>query len=302
MLAKLATLLQSKVALAVIGAALIGGGGTAAAVVVNHNSQPSHVTANGAGNQAGDTAEATKNADNEGHHVSIEGVLKSYNANGNTITVTVTHEAEDDQADAKATGTPGAGEHESGTPSASTHESSTPGAGEHESSTPEATKSATPVDMTITVNGDTRVNGEKATKLSDLASGAGHKVEVQATKQSNGSLLATKVTLQGADTSGDDHSGTTSGGSGESTSGSGDHSGQGTQREVDGAVSSVGSGSFVVTADGHNVTVDVNSKTIFAGTIHSLSDLKQGVKVRIQGTVQADGSVLAISVSAEASN
>lgn len=52
---------------------------------------------------------------------------------------------------------------------------------------------------TITVNAQTRVNGEHASSLTDLTAAVGHKVQVQATKQSDGTLLAWKVTVQGAD-------------------------------------------------------------------------------------------------------
>ncbi len=51
---------------------------------------------------------------------------------------------------------------------------------------------------TIVVNGDTRVNGDRVSKLSDLSKNIGHKVEVQADKQSNGTLVAWKVTVEGA--------------------------------------------------------------------------------------------------------
>jgi hypothetical protein len=52
---------------------------------------------------------------------------------------------------------------------------------------------------TITVNAQIRINGEHATSLTDLTAAVGHKVQVQATKQSDGTLLAWKVTVQGAD-------------------------------------------------------------------------------------------------------
>jgi hypothetical protein len=54
---------------------------------------------------------------------------------------------------------------------------------------------------TICVNSKTAVDGAHASKLSDLKAAVGHKVQVQATKQSSGScsLVAWKVTVAGAD-------------------------------------------------------------------------------------------------------
>ncbi len=53
----------------------------------------------------------------------------------------------------------------------------------------------------VVVNGNTRINGDSASKLSDLSKDLDHKVEVQAEKQSNGTLVAWKVTIEGADAS-----------------------------------------------------------------------------------------------------
>lgn len=49
----------------------------------------------------------------------------------------------------------------------------------------------------VTINADTRVNGWHAHTLADLAAAKGHRVQVQATKQKDGSLLAWKITVQG---------------------------------------------------------------------------------------------------------
>jgi hypothetical protein len=142
---------------------------------------------------------------------------------------------------------------------------------------------------TICVDSKTEVNGEHATKLSDLTAAVGHKVQVQATKQSSGScaLLAWKVTVEGADNSGGN------GGSG----GSGQGSGHG-QKTMDGAVTSVGSGSFVITlSDGTTETITVSTDTRFAGRTHSLADLKAGDKVEVVGTDQGGGVLAATSVT-----
>ena len=51
--------------------------------------------------------------------------------------------------------------------------------------------------VTIAVDANTRVNGEHASTLADLAKATGHKVEVQARKRSGNTPQATKVTVQG---------------------------------------------------------------------------------------------------------
>lgn len=130
---------------------------------------------------------------------------------------------------------------------------------------------------TIGVNSDTRVNGDQATKLSDLTANIGHKVQVQATKQSNGSLVAWKITVTGAT---DDHS-----------------QGSGNSREVVGTISSVNANGFVVkTAQGDSVVVDINTKTAFAGMATALAKVKTGMRVEVHGTMQSNGSILADSV------
>lgn len=58
---------------------------------------------------------------------------------------------------------------------------------------------------TISVNGSTRVNGEHAKALTDLTKAIGHKVQVRADKQGDGSFLAAKVTVQGAEPDEHDH-------------------------------------------------------------------------------------------------
>jgi hypothetical protein len=139
---------------------------------------------------------------------------------------------------------------------------------------------------TICVDSKTEVNGEHAAKLSDLTAAVGHKVQVQATRPSSGScsLLAWKVTVEGADSG-------SSGGSG---------SGQGSghaQKTIDGAITSVGSGSFAIKlSDGTTETVTVSTDTRFAGRAHSLADLKAGDKVVVVGTDQGGGVFAATSV------
>lgn len=139
----------------------------------------------------------------------------------------------------------------------------------------------------IDVNKDTMVNGEHANKLSDLK--AGQHVQVQATKQSDKSLLAWKITVQG----------TPQGGSG--GNGSGNGGGSQNAQAVHGTVVSVNASgsSFVLKLDdGSTVTVTVNASTAFDGMAHKLADLSKGMTVAVHGTRQSDGSILADRVSA----
>lgn len=222
MLSKLTLLLKSKVALAAIGALVVGGGGTAVAAAVAQ----SHTSANPSAHATATHGDQGDNG-NHGHTVAVEGTLKAYDAGAKTISVV-----------------------------------------------PEDGKDA----QTIAVNGDTRVNGEHATSLADLANAIGHKVEVQATKQSDGSLLAWKITVGGMANGGDGQSG--------------DHS----QKDIHGTVQSVdvNGNSFVVKlGDGSTVTVHVSGSTEFEGRAHKLGDLTTGEMVAVQGTAQSDGSIAA---------
>jgi len=232
MLTKLVTLARGKVALAVLGVVLVGGGSAAIAFAATHSAHAGQNSSSAANDDNGKSADA-----NHGHTVSLEGVLKAYNAGAHSISVLNTG----------------------------------------------ATAAAS-----VAVNADTRVNGEHASALADLANNIGHKVEVSGTMQSNGSVLAWKVTVQGADSDQGDGSA------------SDDHSGQNTQHEAEGKIASVGSGSFVVTlGNGTKMTVVVNSATKFGGTTHAFAGLKQGLSVNVRGTLQSNGSLLATEIDGE---
>lgn len=138
---------------------------------------------------------------------------------------------------------------------------------------------------TISVDGNTRVNGQQANSLADLTKAVGHDVQVQADKQSDGRLLAWKITVQGDDS---DH------GDGD---GNGGNSGQ--HHVITGSIASVGANSFTVTlADGTTKTVTVSSSTQFAGAAHRFADLKHGMHVTVQGADQSDGTFAATQIEA----
>jgi hypothetical protein len=132
----------------------------------------------------------------------------------------------------------------------------------------------------ITVNAQTRVTGENASKLSDLASAIGHKVQVQATKESNGSLVAWKITVEGA---------------------TGDNSqGNNTRREIAGTITSVNADGFVIkTATGDSVTIVVNAQTSITGAASALGGIKVGMRVQVHGTSQKNGTLLADAIQVE---
>lgn len=285
MLSKVLAVVQSKAALAVLGVVLVGGGSTAAAYAATGHQLPL------IGNQAAATEkpEATHDASgNHAHTVSIEGVLKGYDSGAGTITVSANAMHSDDSK-------PEATEH----PDATAHPDATekPEATAHPEATekPDASKTTTATTVTVTVNAKTTINGENVSALADLGKNIGHRVQVQADKQSDGSLVAWKVTVQGAD--GQDGSGQ----SGSGQSGDDSHSGDGQtvqQHTVLGTITSVGSNSFVVKlADGSTKTVTVNGQTQYRGAVHGFGDLKANQKVGVVGTAQSDGTFLAAAVA-----
>jgi hypothetical protein len=225
---------KSKLALAVLGALVVGGGGTAVAVAATGGHVPVLSTLVGSSHSANKTPDTGSDASSHAHTISVEGVLKGYSAGASTISVV-------EHGDTNAT--------------------------------------------TIDVNSKTEVNGEHASTLSDLTKATGHKVQVQATKQSDGSLLAWKITVEAATGSQGQDQGQNQG------------SGQGQQTELQGTVASVGQTSFVLKlSDGSTKTVTVSGATTFTGRAHKLADLKQGDVVNVHGTTQSGGTVAATSV------
>lgn len=224
MLSKVALVAKSKVAVAVLGVLLAGTGGTVALAATGHMPSLPNV-AQGANNNSANNNDNS----NHGHTVSIEGMLKAYNAGANTVSVLAVNSS-----------------------------------------------SAT----VITVNAQTRVNGENASKLSDLAAAVGHKVQVQATKQSNGSLVAWKITVEGA-----------TGDNGQENN---------TRREIAGTITGVNANGFVVkTATGDSVTVVINAKTSIAGAASTLAGIKVGMRVQVHGTSQNSSTLLADVIQIE---
>lgn len=302
MLAKLAVLAQSKVALAVLGVVLVGGGGTAAAVAATTGHLGPIELAHSTPTKGAEDGENGIHA----HTVSIEGVLATVGtcptgtqaanpANVTKLTVKDADESAEHDATDSDTKSPEATEAPDATHAAgaeateapkATHTAEAEGT-EKPESTPSTQHTGTGT-FTVVLNADTKVNGEHASNRGDLCQGIGHGVEVQATKGSDGSLTAWKVTLQGKD--GSDKS---------SSGGTGSEQGQGQSATATGSISAldVAKHTFLVTGANGTVThVTVNASTQFEGGIHSLADLHVGAHVSVQGTKQADGSILATRV------
>jgi hypothetical protein len=266
--AKLALLVHTKVAAAVVGAVLVAGGGTAVAAVATHG----HLDQVGSGLAAQVTGKhGTPSAgDNgkSGDHQSAEGTLTAYTAPSGATPGSITVQPSQGSAvsfqvtsDTKVNG-----EHTGGQQSGGQHTASTPGSGQHSEGTPSTSKQS---------------SDEQAGSLSDLAAAIGHKVQVQANK-SGSNWVAWKVTIQGAQ--------------GDQTDGQ-DGNNQGEQ-DVSGTVKSTNGSSFVLTTAQGDVTVKVDSNTHFGGDGHAaaVSALAAGTTVEVQGTKQTDGSILAKSV------
>jgi hypothetical protein len=83
----------------------------------------------------------------------------------------------------------------------------------------------------------------------------------------------------------------------EGSSGDGNH----TMVDLTGTIASVASGSITVTAGSRTVTVNISSATVIrrGSTTSSLSELKAGDHVEIQGLLNADGSVAATLIQVE---
>jgi hypothetical protein len=138
--------------------------------------------------------------------------------------------------------------------------------------------------VTVVVNGQT-IFEEGLSAFSSLK--VGQHVEVKGTRQSDGSLLATKV--EGQSEAADDDQGQNA-------------DQDNNENELKGAVVSVDTGksSFVLKlTDGTTKTIRVSVQTEFDGGFHSLSDLKAGQLVQVTGNLQSDGTVAASNVHRE---
>jgi hypothetical protein len=290
MFAKLAVLLHSKIALAIVGATLVAGTGAVvasaatgqspASVLAFANRQFLH-TSNGDNTSSDDHGDAC-----DSQHQDITGAIASIDASGTSFTLIVKHGG--DESDSH-----------DGTPTAR--------------STPTTT---TP---TVTVNAQTTFAGAAKT-FAELT--VGMEAEVRGASQSDGSLLASAVvteTSSEASAEANNQSGQT----GQYDECDGQH------QKTHGVIASINSAgsSFTLTltvkheadddhgdtSDEHGtptakptpnstpttktLTVKVDAQTRFEGVAKSLADLKVGMQAEIGGTPQSDGSLLASKVN-----
>jgi hypothetical protein len=231
MSSKLTLLLKSKVAIAVVGAALVGGtGAVALAATQGKISLPGAAT-------SAHGAEATHtpnpgSSESHGHTVAIEGTLVACSGSapsgGGTQVICV--------QDAQ-------------------------GHVQH-----------------VTVTSATTIVGDQSLVKKPWSALLGRKVQVQATEQSGGSLVAWKVTIEGAPA-----------GDGTPTPG-----GQGQHAEAVGTIATLGQKTFTLTESGGGTQiVTVSSTTVYAGSVHGFSDLKVKMHVTVQGSLQSDHSLAA---------
>ena len=112
------------------------------------------------------------------------------------------------------------------------------------------------------------------------------RVEAQTTKGANGAYTAWKVTALGG---GQDTTG------GTSSSAAQDVTVQGTIKALNLAKST-----FTLTTANGDVTVTVNAKTEFEGSVRALAQAKAGAHITVRGLKQADGSIVASKITVEA--
>ena len=127
----------------------------------------------------------------------------------------------------------------------------------------------------IAVNADTKIKrGDHTIALSDLK--MGDKVEVDAIIQADGSLLATKIKVE--DDEDDDNQGEN-------------------EVEFKGTIDSITPPTLMVS--GRKVMTNGSTRIRSGDKTITLADLKPGEKVEVDGTKQADGSVLASKIKVE---
>jgi hypothetical protein len=135
----------------------------------------------------------------------------------------------------------------------------------------------------VTVTSKTSIVGDQTLVGKSWSALLGRRVQVQATEQSDGSLVAWKVTIEGAPVGG----GTpTPGGE------------QGQHAVAVGTIATLGQNTFTLTlSGGGSQVVTVSSTTTYAGSVHGFSDLKAKMHVTVQGAIQSDHSLAASRVT-----
>lgn len=110
----------------------------------------------------------------------------------------------------------------------------------------------------------------------------GQQAEVKGAAQADNSILASSVEVENEDQDNNDNEDND------------EHEAEGT-----GTVLSVGADSFILKLDASSVTVTISSATVFDGGLHSLADLKAGMRVEVKGQKQSSGVIAATRVHGE---
>jgi hypothetical protein len=262
MFAKIAVLLHSKVAIAILGGLLVAGTGGVVATAATGQSpvtlvaNATHLGNAGAHNDSGDTSkdDHSKDQGKNGQTAHLEGtiaslgsssfVLNSVHENDESNENGEQHDANDDH----------------GTPTASP-----------------STTTTTPTTVSVTVNEQTKFEGV-AKAFGDLK--VGMQVEVQGARQTDGGVLASQVESGGDDAQDNE----------------GQHE---NEQEVSGTVLSVGADTFSLKTEHGAKTITVSKTTVFDGGLTGLGDLKVGKQVEVKGALQSDGSIAATRVHGE---
>jgi hypothetical protein len=263
MFAKIAVLLHSKVAIAIVGGLLVAGTGGVVATAATGQA-PVTLIANatrlgnaGAHNDSDDHSKDDHSNDQgkNAQNAHVEGTIASLGSS--SFVLTVGHD-NDESNENDESGEQHDANDDHGTPAASA-------------------TTTTPTTVNVTVNEQTKFEGV-AKAFGDLK--VGMQVEVQGVRQTDGSVLASQVESGGEDTQDNE----------------GQHE---NEQEVSGTVLSVGVDSFSLKTEHGTKTITVSKTTIFDGGLTGLGDLKVGKQVEVKGALQSDGSIAATRVHGE---
>lgn len=292
MLAKLTTLLKSKVALAAIAAVVVGGGGGAVAVAAN-TGHLSTLGVNFNNDSQNETPEAHDTPEHD-HTLGVEGLLTACATTATPPTISVTDHAGKSWTFVITSTTRFNGDESSSEQSGT---NSATGSSSDHNATPEATDSAhTGADTgepqstrTPGASENDHETGSSVT-LATVCAAANinsRHVEVQATPDGS-NYDAWKVTLQGSAQS-SEHSGDTSGTSGtggDSSSHTGTDTGSSATQsnQFEGVVTAVSASGFTLKSEFNSYTVVVSATTHYTGA-SSLSDIHVNDRVAVQGSL-----------------
>jgi hypothetical protein len=132
-------------------------------------------------------------------------------------------------------------------------------------------------EVTVTLTDTTQYFGPHHAPADCADVADGDAVEIEGTLQTDGSLVACKVSFQPPEVE---------------------------EVEVSGKINGApdgGTQTFILTTDGGPVTIDVSSSTVITEhhVLKTFGDLADGMSVEVEGALQGDGSILATKISIE---